>query len=88
MGDSPDARVIHWGHSQLGCEPLDVGCRVALIFVDDTNRYLPENWAAGGILTMIADTMIPEAYAAEHDYTGLLVTTGFLAAFSLHVTGG
>ncbi|MGO3716423.1 MAG: ZIP family zinc transporter, partial [Glutamicibacter arilaitensis] len=44
--------------------------------------------AAGGILTMIADTMIPEAYAAEHDYTGLLVTTGFLAAFSLHVTGG
>ncbi|HCJ53064.1 ZIP family metal transporter [Glutamicibacter arilaitensis] len=43
--------------------------------------------AAGGILTMIADTMIPEAYAAEHDYTGLLVTTGFLAAFSLHVIG-
>ncbi|WP_159610671.1 ZIP family metal transporter [Glutamicibacter sp. JC586] len=44
--------------------------------------------AAGGILTMIADTMIPEAYAVEHDYTGLLVTGGFLSAFVLHVLGG
>lgn len=44
--------------------------------------------AAGGILTMIADTMIPEAYKVEHDYTGLLVTSGFLAAFSLHLIGG
>lgn len=44
--------------------------------------------AAGGILTMIADTMIPEAYEVEHDYTGLLVTAGFLAAFGLHALGG
>ena len=44
--------------------------------------------AAGGILTMIADTMVPEAFKVEHDYTGLLVTLGFLAAFSLHVIGG
>jgi len=44
--------------------------------------------AAGGILTMIADTMIPEAYAVDHDYTGLLVTAGFLSAFSLHALGG
>lgn len=44
--------------------------------------------AAGGILTMIADTMIPEAYEADHDYTGLLVTAGFLSAFALHAVGG
>jgi ZIP family zinc transporter len=44
--------------------------------------------AAGGILTMIADTMIPEAYAVDHDYTGLLVTLGFLSAFTLHAVGG
>lgn len=44
--------------------------------------------AAGGILTMIADSMIPEAYSVEHDYTGLLVTAGFLSAFALHVLGG
>ncbi len=44
--------------------------------------------AAGGILTMIADTMIPEAYEADHDYTGLLVTAGFLSAFALHAIGG
>lgn len=44
--------------------------------------------AAGGILTMIADTMIPEAYKADHDYTGLLVTAGFFSAFALHALGG
>ena len=44
--------------------------------------------AAGGILTMIADSMIPEAYSVELDYTGLLVTGGFLSAFALHVLGG
>ncbi|MDR4534982.1 ZIP family zinc transporter [Glutamicibacter sp. PS] len=44
--------------------------------------------AAGGILTMLADTMIPEAYAGEGDVTGLLVVLGFLSAFALHVIGG
>ncbi|WP_404286068.1 ZIP family metal transporter [Glutamicibacter arilaitensis] len=40
--------------------------------------------AAGGILTMVADTMIPEAWAVEHDFTGLIATAGFLTAFAVH----
>lgn len=39
--------------------------------------------AAGAILTMVADTMIPEAYARTHLLTGLVVTLGFVTAFAL-----
>jgi ZIP family zinc transporter len=39
--------------------------------------------AAGAILTMIADTMIPEAFEQTRLWTGLITTLGFLAAFAL-----
>lgn len=39
--------------------------------------------AAGAILAMLADTMIPEAFEAAHDYAGLLTVFGFLTAFAL-----
>jgi ZIP family zinc transporter len=39
--------------------------------------------AAGAILSMIADTMIPEAFEANHDYAGLITVVGFLIAFML-----
>jgi ZIP family zinc transporter len=39
--------------------------------------------AAGAILAMLADTMIPEAFETAHDYTGLITVGGFLAAFVL-----
>lgn len=37
--------------------------------------------AAGAILTMVADTMIPEAFERTHLYAGLLAAVGFLSAF-------
>lgn len=39
--------------------------------------------AAGAILAMLADTMIPEAFEVAHDYAGLITVMGFLAAFTL-----
>ncbi|MDR6787653.1 zinc transporter ZupT [Sphingomonas sp. BE138] len=39
--------------------------------------------AAGAILTMLVDTMIPEATEATHDYSGLIAVAGFLIAFIL-----
>jgi ZIP family zinc transporter len=39
--------------------------------------------AAGAILAMIADTMIPEAFEITRDYAGLITVIGFLAAFTL-----
>jgi len=32
---------------------------------------------------MLADTMIPEAFAEAHDFAGLITVIGFLAAFVL-----
>jgi ZIP family zinc transporter len=39
--------------------------------------------AAGAILAMLADTMIPEAFEEAHDYAGLITVAGFLIAFAL-----
>lgn len=39
--------------------------------------------AAGGILAMIADTMIPEAFADAHNASGFITALGFLVAFAL-----
>lgn len=39
--------------------------------------------AAGGILAMVCNTMIPQAFAADRVLTGLWATFGFLAAFTL-----
>jgi ZIP family zinc transporter len=44
--------------------------------------------AAGGILAMLADTMIPEAFEEHHNLTGLTASVGFLAAFAVHHLGG
>ena len=44
--------------------------------------------AAGAILAMLADTMIPEAFRTTRDYAGLITAAGFLAAFALSRLGG
>lgn len=44
--------------------------------------------AAGAILAMLADTMMPEAFDQAHDLAGLVTGAGFLAAFVLSKLGG
>lgn len=44
--------------------------------------------AAGAMLAMIADTMMPEAFEIAHDFVGLITVSGFLAAFALSKLGG
>lgn len=44
--------------------------------------------AAGAILSMLVDTMIPEAFAQEHDFAGLITVVGFLIAFVLTKLAG
>ncbi len=43
--------------------------------------------AAGSILAMVADTMIPEAFEQAHLGTGLVTALGFLTAFSIGRVG-
>jgi zinc transporter, ZIP family len=39
--------------------------------------------AAGGILAMLVDTMIPEAFETAYELAGLITVAGFLSAFVL-----
>lgn len=45
-------------------------------------------FAAGAILTMLSDTMIPEAFERTHAWTGLIAAAGFLLAFTISRLGG
>lgn len=58
-------------------------------------RGVSEEWvaattaiAAGAILSMLADTMIPEAFEHTHDAAGLITVLGFFCAFWLSKLGG
>ena len=43
--------------------------------------------AAGAILAMVVDTMVPEAFEGTHDYAGVIAVSGFLLAFGLTKMG-
>ncbi len=43
--------------------------------------------AAGSILTMVADTMIPEAFGRTRTWTGVITSLGFLVAFAIEQVG-
>lgn len=43
--------------------------------------------AAGAIMAMLVDTMIPEAFAEAHDLAGLITVLGFLVSFVLSKLG-
>jgi ZIP family zinc transporter len=45
---------------------------------------LAQAFAAGALLAMISDTMLPEAYAEQGVLTGLFVVTGFAGAVGLN----
>lgn len=59
--------------AQVGYGTLDTASPAVLAFVN--------GFAGGAILTMLADTMAPEAYEHGGRSVGLVTTVGFLAAF-------
>ena len=44
--------------------------------------------AAGAILAMLAETMIPEAFEGTHGWAGIITCVGFVCAFALSMLGG
>ncbi|WP_129339607.1 ZIP family metal transporter [Cellulomonas endophytica] len=58
------------GYAALGDAPPEVVAVITAV-------------AAGAILTMVADTMIPEAFERTHLLTGLVTCLGFVVAFAL-----
>ncbi|HLW05892.1 MAG TPA: hypothetical protein VKY38_10030 [Azoarcus sp.] len=56
-----------------------------MLFHDAPAEYVAvaQGVAAGAIVAMIADTMIPEAFNETHNAAGLITAAGFLTAFLL-----
>ncbi|NYT18135.1 MAG: ZIP family zinc transporter [Methanobacteriales archaeon] len=69
---------------------ISLSTAVASILGYTVFQYLPDavtsvalSIAAGGILAMLVDTMIPEAFSQTHDLSGLLTVVGFTISFIL-----
>ena len=58
---------------------------LAFLLLDEAGPAIPfvQAFAAGGLLTMLVDTMIPEAYEDSGDWAGLVTVLGFALAFVL-----
>lgn len=61
-----------------------------VLFVGFSNQVVAATmaFAAGAILAMLVDTMIPEAFEIARNYAGMIAVVGFLAAFYLSKISG
>ena len=51
--------------------------------IGPSGQAVAEAFAAGALLTMLTDKMLPEAYEEERDFTGALGVRGFAGARAL-----
>ena len=73
-----------WGVIALAIGPISAALGFSL-FDSASNETiaLVQGFAAGALLTMLADTMMPEAYEVGGRVVGLLTVLGFALAFAL-----
>ncbi|HEX2526299.1 MAG TPA: hypothetical protein VHL31_08345 [Geminicoccus sp.] len=87
-GRSPIYVFGVWGAIALASGAAALIGNIVLAGTDPAVIAATNAVAAGAILAMLADTMIPEAFETTHDYAGLITVGGFLAAFALSKAGG
>ena len=75
-------RLMWWGIAAVSALAAAIG----FVIVDNSDTLtgaLVSAFAAGALLTMIADEMAPEAYDRSHVYAGLATVAGFTFALWL-----
>jgi ZIP family zinc transporter len=75
-------RVLWWSIVAMSAAAAAVG----YLLVSATGPHVGaavQAFAAGALLTMVADEMAPQAFGRSHLYTGLATTAGFIVAFLL-----
>lgn len=87
-GKSAAFVFLLWGAIALAAGIAALGGYLAFEGVDPAAVAAVQAVAAGAILAMIVDTMVPEAFEGTQDYAGLIAVSGFLAAFLLSKLGG
>ena len=73
-------RGVWWGIVAVSAGAAALGYTLVKA-TDPSTGAIVQAFAAGALLTMIADEMAPEAFGRSHLYTGLATTAGFVAAF-------
>lgn len=80
----PRRRVIVMWLAVVVVAALSAAAGYALLDpASGTTGALVQAFAAGALLAMLADTLLPEAYEVEHVATGMLVVTGFALSLGL-----
>jgi ZIP family zinc transporter len=87
-GKSAAFVFLLWGAIALAAGLAALGGYLAFEGVAPAAVAAVQAIAAGAILAMIVDTMVPEAFEGTQDYAGLIAVSGFLAAFLLSKLGG
>jgi ZIP family zinc transporter len=87
--DKRSARYVFvlWIGIAVACALSSLGGFVLLQPVPPGGTAFVTAIAAGAILAMICDTMIPEAFRDAKAITGLIATIGFFVSFGIHTLG-
>lgn len=80
----PLARTLGLWLVVVAVSAVSAGVGHEILDADDTTWMgVAQTFAAGALLAMIADTMVPESYEVERWWTGLLVVAGFAGSLLL-----
>ena len=80
----PQRRVLLMWAAVIVVSALSSAAGFALLDpASGTTGALVQAFAAGALLAMLANTLLPEAYEVEGIFTGLLVVVGFAASLAL-----
>ncbi len=60
-----------------------IACALGYLLLEAYGGGLAQSFAAGALLTMVADTMLPDSYAIERTWTGGFVVAGFALSVAL-----
>jgi ZIP family zinc transporter len=79
----PKQRIIGIWLAVAGVSALAAALGYALTSMRSLDNVLAQAFAAGALLTMLSDSMVPEAHENGGNAVGLLTVLGFAVAFAL-----
>lgn len=82
-GERPRSIVLLWLVVSLVCTLATVGGYALADHVPDPVRAGVDGFAAGALLVMLVDSMVPEAQEKARDWAGLATVLGFAVAAAL-----
>ena len=77
-----------WAAVAAACALATTGGYLAADSVSGSTSAAIDGFAAGALLTMLIDSMVPEAKDKARDWAGLATVAGFALAAGLSLLGG